>query len=134
MNKALKIVLITLGVYVLIVVLFETLLGVFQPQGEDTIVITTFDNQGEARDRVVSRLEHEGEMYVAVNHWPRAWYRRVLDNPQIQVTYNGNTDDYLAVRLEGAEHQEKAELFRIGFVGRLLMGFPPRHFLRLDPL
>ena len=81
--KSLKIVLYVLLGYVAIVARFASLLGYFQPQNERTLVITTTDGQGETHDRVVSRLETDGSLYVAVNHWPRAWYRRVLENPQV---------------------------------------------------
>ena len=80
--KALKILGILLLVYVLIVVLFESLLGYFQPQAPGTLVITTTDDAGATHDRVVSGLDSDGKFYVAVNHWPRAWYGHVKANPE----------------------------------------------------
>jgi hypothetical protein len=42
--------------------------------------------------------------------------------------------DYVAVPVEGAEFDQVAEAFRIGFIPRMVMGFPPpRDILRLDP-
>ncbi len=61
MNKAVKMVAILLGVYVGIVVLFESLLGYFQPGGDSTLVITTRDDGG-AHDRVLQRLESQGKL------------------------------------------------------------------------
>ena len=92
--KTLKIIAIVVLVYVGIVVAFESLLGYFQPESGSTLVITTFDGDGTRHDRVVSRLESEGQIYVAANHWPRAWYRRALENPEVQVTLAGEKGDY----------------------------------------
>ena len=72
--KALKIVVIVVLVYLGIVVAFESMIGYFQPTAGSTLVITTFDADGTPHDRVVSRLESGGQLYVAANHWPRAWY------------------------------------------------------------
>jgi hypothetical protein len=131
--KILKIVLIALVVYVGIVVAFESLIGILQPSAEGTLVITTFDPDGTAHERVVSGLESEGTLYLAANHWPRAWYERALANPQVQVTRDGATTDYVAVPLSGAEHARIDQEHALPLVFRFLTGFPPRHLLRLDP-
>lgn len=131
--KAIKIIAIVLLVYVGIVVIFESLLGYFQPEAGNTMVITTFDEQGNGADRVVSKLEHDDKLYVAVNHWPRAWYRRALENPEVKVTDAGETADYVAVPVTGAEYQQVTEAHPVGAIGRFLMGYPPRRLVRLDP-
>lgn len=131
--KAFKFLAILAVVYVVIVVLFETLLGYFQPEAPGTVVITTTDTAGATHDRVVSELESGGGMYVAVNHWPRAWYRRLRDNPNVQVTRGGETGDYIAVVVEGDEHDRVAADNPTGIVFRILTGFPPRYFVRFDP-
>lgn len=131
--KALKIVVIVALVYVGIVAAFESLIGYFQPTAGSTLVITTFDGDGTPRDRVVSRLESEGHLYVAANHWPRAWYKRALANPEVQVTLDGEKAGYRAVPVTGAEHDRVEAANPLGFVFRVLTGFPPRTFLRLDP-
>ena len=92
--KAVKIIAILAAVYVGIVVLFESLLGYFQPGGPGTIVITTVDGDGNTSDRVLSGLENNEQMYVAVNHWPRAWYHRLLENPNVKVTIDAGTARY----------------------------------------
>ena len=74
-----------------------------------------------------------GQLYVAVNHWPRAWYRRLLENPEVQVTLDGEPADYRAVPVTGAEAARMHEEHALGLVVRLLTGFPPRHFVRLEP-
>ena len=66
--KLLKILLVTALIYVGIVVLFESLLGYTQPQNDGTLVITTTNDEGEANERVLSRLELNDTTYVAVNH------------------------------------------------------------------
>lgn len=119
--------------YVGVVVAFEALLGWYQPQGGNTVVITTTDDAGQTRDRVVSRLDSDGRIYVAANHWPRAWYRQVLEHPAVQVTIDGERANYTAVAVSPEEHQrlQAEHPHSLGF--RVLTGFPPRRFVRLDP-
>jgi len=131
--KALKIAALVVLVYVGIVVAFESLIGYFQPAAGSTLVITTFEGNGAPHDRVVSRLESDGQLYVAANHWPRAWYHRALENPDVQVTLDGEKRDYRAVPVTGAEHDRVDGDNSLGVVFRILTGFPPRYFLRLDP-
>ena len=119
--------------YVTLVIVFETLLGIMQPQAEETIVLISFNDDNEPFDRVVSRLERNGEVYVAVNHWPRAWARRIQRNPYVQITFKGETRDYTALMLEGAEHDQAAIDFEVPFAFKFLTGFPPRYFFRFEP-
>ena len=132
--KALKVLVILVLAYVAIVALFESLLGYFQPQAPGTVVITTFDADGAAHDRVVSELESGGNMYVAVNHWPRAWYRRLRAVQTVRVTRDGETGEYTAVVVDGEEHDQVARDNPTGIVFRILTGFPPRYFVRFDPV
>lgn len=131
--KVLKVVAIVLLVYVGIVVLFESLLGYFQPRPGDSIVIATFDEEGEPHERVVSRLESQGDLYVAANHWPRAWYHQALANPEVEVTTDGETKRYQAIPVSGAEHDRVDADNPLPLAFRILTGFPPRYFLRLEP-
>jgi hypothetical protein len=131
--KALKIVAIVVLVYLGIVVAFESLIGYFQPTAGSTLVITTLDSDGAPHDRVVARLESGGQLYVAANHWPRAWYRRALENPDVQATLDGEKRDYRAVPVTGLEHDRVDSENSLGVGFRILTGFPPRIFLRLDP-
>lgn len=119
--------------YVAIVTAFESLIGTFQPSDGTTLVISTRDAEGETHDRVVSRLESGGKLYVAANHWPRAWYRRALANPQVEVTIEGNRGPYEAVPVDEAERARVEADHPLPLVFRFLTGFPPRPFLRLDP-
>lgn len=133
MKKAPKIVAVALLAYVGVVALFESLLGYFQPEAGDTLVITTFDGEGAGRDRVLSALDSDGRLYVAVNHWPRAWYRRALANPAVRISRDGATKDYAAVPVAGEERERVQAEHPVPIVARILMGFAPRRFLRLDP-
>jgi len=132
--KALKVFVVVLVVYVFIVVAFESLLGYFQPAAGATMVITTFEQDGTSHQRVVARLETGEQLYVAVNHWPRAWYRRIQRNPAVQITFEGRSGDYRAVKLAGAHYDRVNSEHGLPFVFRLLTGFPRRHLFRLEPV
>lgn len=133
MKKSLKIVGIVLLLYIGLVVVFESLLGYFQPANQATLVITTRNDQGELHDRVVARLSSSEQLYVAVNHWPRAWYRQARANPAVQVDLGAGPQDYRATLIDGAEADRVNADNPLGAGFRFLTGFPPRYFFRLDP-
>lgn len=133
MNKVVKILVIVALVYVGIVVAFESLIGYFQPADPSTLVITTFDGDGTGHQRVVSRLESDGRLYVAANHWPRAWYRQALENPEVRVEKDGNSAPYRALPVSDAERTRLFAEHGLPLVVKFLTGFPPRRFLRLEP-
>ena len=133
LNKGIKLVLILLAVYVGIVVLFEFSLGFFQPESGNTIVIETFDAEGNGYTRVVSLLASASNEYVAVNHWPRAWYGRLEETPRIGVTRDGGQTIFGARMVSGAEHDRVQADNPTPFAFRFLTGFSPRYFVRLDP-
>tara|TARA_B100000575_G_C22919141_1_gene533287 strand:+ start:217 stop:618 length:402 start_codon:yes stop_codon:yes gene_type:complete len=128
-----KILIIIAIVYVGIVAVFESLLGYYQPTDEQTMVITTYDDVGKGVDRVVARLESDGNLYVAANHWPRAWYYAALDNAAVEITFDGQTLPYTAVLIEGEDHDRVNDAHALPFAFRILTGFPPRYLMRLDP-
>jgi hypothetical protein len=131
--KAAKLLLFVIIGYAGIVVAFESLIGYFQPASERTLVIITTDQAGNTSDRVVSRLESGGQLYVAANHWPRAWYEQALAHPEVQIAMEGEPAPYQAVPVTGAERDRVEADHGLGLVFRILTGFPPRTFLRLDP-
>ena len=114
--------------YVLVVVGFESMLGYTQPENQGTLVITTFDD-GEPHDRVVSRIHIDDELYVAVNHWPRLWYWQLLDEPVVRIRYGD------APMISSEQSRSKGiQRFGVSMMpdrGRILTGFPPRHFVQL---
>lgn len=118
--------------YIGLVALFESSLGYFQPEAGNTVAITTIDNEGREFRRVVSLLSSDEQLYIAVNHWPRAWYRRLRANPSMRMERNGVDSAYLAIEVMGDEYDRVQEDNPTGFVFRFLTGFPPRYFIRLD--
>ena len=132
MKNAKWLIILFLG-YVGIVFTFESLLGYFQPAGQGTLVITTSAEDGSLNDRVLAHLESDGQLYVAANHWPRTWYTNALANPNVHVSVDGVKNAYRAVPVSGTEHDQVDQEHRLGIVFRMLTGFPPRHFVRLDP-
>ena len=143
-------------VYVIFVVLFESVfLGMYQPSFEDPegcsnedgqktlrrecgipmIVITTTDDKGESRDRMLARFETDGKLYVSAHHWTRGWYKAARKNPNVSIEIHGKVVDYIAVPVEGEEFERVAFEHPLPLPARFLMGFPPkRHILRLDPV
>lgn len=110
-----------------------TAIASFQPTVGDVIVLATTDADGVRHERVLSPIDDGGRLYISANHWPRAWYRRALANPEVQVRRDGATSDYLAVGIDGEELAGLRERAAHPFLVRLGMGFAPRKFLRLDP-
>ena len=135
-SRWIRIAVIVAAVYILLVVAFESMLGYFQPTGGDSIVIVTTDDVGNSHERVISRRDIDGNLYVAANHWPRQWYSHAIERPQVGVAseIGGAAQPYLAVPLVGDELERVAEIYNAGLVFKFLTGFPPRRFLRLDPL
>ena len=131
-NRVIEWPLIGVGVfffrYVASVVWFEVQLGVNQPQGSTSIVTVTFNDDNERHEQI------DGNFYIGSNHWPRSWYNKALDNPNLEVKMPGEDTfvTYTAVPLEGAEEDHIAEIYSFGFEFRFRTGFPPRYFMRLD--
>lgn len=131
--KAFKTASFALLAYVGIVILFESSLGYFQPRNENTLLLSMQDTFGQTHDRVLSPFELNDELYVAVNHWPRQWYKRLRANPSVTLVYQGESKQVLAVTVtETAELSQITEAYQLGFLFRLLTGFPPRAFVRLE--
>ncbi len=133
MMKIVKILLITMGIYASLVVIFESLLGYFQPQSETTLTIITNNVEGQENNRVLQQLSSEGNIYVAANHWPRAWYHDALDRPNVKATINGETANFLVTKVSNEEHKALATEFAPSIWFRILTGFPPREFVKLTP-
>ena len=132
MKRGLKIVGIVLVLYIALVATFESLLGYFQPANQQTLVITT-NPDSDPHHRVVARLESNDQLYVAVNHWPRAWYRQARANPDVRIDLGDGPRDYTATLITGVEAGRVDADHPLGLVFRILTGFPPRYFFRLEP-
>ncbi len=140
--KPVKLVAISSLAYAGIVFAFEgILIGLiggyfgFQPTEFEfpVVVLTTTAGDSPPIDRVLGRLDSHGQIYVAANHWPRGWYHRALENPDVQVTLDGEKADYLAVPVTGEEHDRMLIEHAMPVAARFVFGFPPRYFLRLEP-
>ena len=132
-KKPLKSAFILLVSYTLLVVLFESSLGYFQPESASTLQIATIDADGTVNQRILARIDSAEQLYVAANHWPRAWYREALANPAVEVSLESGQGSYIAMPVEDAEHDSVSADNSLGLMFRILTGFPPRYFLRLDP-
>lgn len=139
--KKLKLLAIALAAYLGLVVAFESLVGVMgqrqasrgiQP-GEGWLIITTTSADGTAKNTVVAGVESDGKLYVAANHWPRAWYDRAVENPDVAVVRDGEKSARRAVPVTGPELDRITRDYALPWAIRFLTGFPPRSFLRLDP-
>ena len=129
--KGLKIAGILVIGYLGLVVGFESLIGFFQPQTSDSLVLKTAD--GARQDRVLERLEGDGRIYVASNHWLRGWYHAALANPSVRMTFGGETRDYEAVPVTDDEEFRRIDDANTRpFLFKVLTGFPPRYLIRLD--
>jgi hypothetical protein len=127
--------------YVVLVVLFESFVGYMGRRhasrgvapDRPEVLLTTMRADGTPADTVVGGFEMDGRLYVAANHWPRAWYARALAHPDIEVTRGGARTPYRAVPIEGDELARVARSYHLPGIVRFLTGFPARRFLRLDP-
>ncbi len=115
------------------VAVMEMAIGTVQPEMEGGVLLTTTDPDGATSSRKLAGFEFEGNLYIGSNHWLRGWYRRALAQPEVEVTTGGVTSQRIAVPVDGAEHARVATAYRMGFVLRLVCGFAPSRFLRLDP-
>jgi F420H(2)-dependent quinone reductase len=139
--KPVKLLATLLGAYLGLVVAFECLVGFMGHRqasrglepGESWLVITTTDADGAARDTVIAGVESGGQLYVAANHWPRAWYDRAVESPDVEIVRGGEATARRAVVVVGEERVRVARDYELPWVLRFLTGFPPRSFLRLDP-
>ncbi len=112
-----------------------TAFAAFQPEniGGTTIVLSSTDANGASHERVLSPIDDDGQLFVAANHWPRAWYHRALENPNVRVTREGETADYRAVPVSERERERLLDESGFPLVVYVFTGFAPRQFLRLDP-
>jgi hypothetical protein len=126
---------VTLGLCVLVAANSGcmTAVAAFQPRIGTTIVLETTDADGTVHERVLAPIDHGGQLFVSANHWPRAWYHRALENPDVRVTRDGHTADYRAVPVSEEERERLLDESGFPRIAYLFTGFAPRQFLRLDP-
>jgi hypothetical protein len=135
--KIAKRIAIAFTLYVFVVVAFEVLIGVFQPSSQATLTIATQDESGHSKRRVLARIKVDEQLYVAANHWPRAWYNQAISTPDIEVALDRKGEEmrpFRAVPIVGEARNRIDQESPLTFGFRFLTGFAPRTFLRLDPL
>jgi len=139
MRFLLRLVIVLAVVYVGLGLLADGLIGYFQPQSEATIVITTFDAEG-AHDTVLTLRDDDGQLWVESGHWFRGWYYRLLENPDVEVTFpDGRRESFTAVPVNTPEAialMEKLMGKGDGYgywIGRTILLFAPIKPVRLDP-
>ena len=138
--KWLKIVAIVVGVYLVIGLAFEAAIGHFQPEGARTAALRTFDPDGQWHDRVLLLHEEDGRYWVESGHWFRAWYNRLLENPDVELIHpDGATGAYTAVPVQTREAVDmltrkmgKGQHFAY-WIARTLSMYAPIKPVRLDP-
>ncbi len=134
-----RIVAIALGVYVLLGLTADALIGYFQPQGGNTAVLRTFGAGGEPKDTVLGLLDDDGQLWVESGHWFRGWYHRVLANPEVELIRGGQATPYQAVPVNTPEAVDLVtRLMGKGkgagyWVGRTMLLYAPIKPIRLDP-
>ena len=138
MKLAIRAVVVLAVLYVGLVVLFESWLGYAQPSGNGNIVLTMTDSDGSETVRVLSPFESQETLYLAANHWPRGWFWEVQGHEEVHVAFVGDdaarTGRYSVHVIDGDEHDRVATDTALPFFIRFLTGFPPREFVRLEPV
>ena len=127
-----EILVVVFVVYVTLLLLLEFVAWKLQPDMEDCVVLH-FLKADKPDSRKLYGFDHKNKLYVSSNHWFRQWYNAVLENPTINVERDGGRESYTAISVEGDELAEISRAYKLGFIIRLMSGFAPRRFLRLDP-
>ena len=131
--RKVKITVIFFLCYVSVVAIFESLLGYFQPTNSTTLRIITYA-EGEPKTRVVNKLYSDGALYVAANHWPRRWYYEATKNPKVGIKLRDEIILFRAISANLLEDEKVSSQNPLPLSFRLLTGFPPRKFLRLEKI
>ena len=133
----LELLLVVVTGYVVLLLLLEATIWKTQPDmdGGATLHIRQVGNgqQDAMFTRRLYGFDYQDKLYVSSNHWFRRWYHAVLDNPDIEVEHEGQLKPYTAVPISGDEQALIAREYKMRFVLRLMCGFAPRRYLRLDP-
>lgn len=91
-------------------------------------------SDGRQIERNLAGYEFEGELYVSSNHWFRSWYYAALQAPDLLLVQDEKSERRRAVEVSEAQHERLLEDYRMGFVLRLICGFAPSKFLRLEKI
>jgi hypothetical protein len=131
--KYLNIMLCILAGYAVLVLLAETLVWRIQPTMDGGVTITVRPDGYPPIQRHLYGFERDGTLFVSSNHWFRKWYNAALNNPDVEITRDGVTRPFTAEAVRGEEHERLSGEYSMGFVLRLICGFAPSKFLKLEP-
>jgi len=115
------------------VLMAELLIWRFQPEMDGGVTIYATGADGNTVERNLAGFEYDDRLYVASNHWLRHWYQLTIKNPEVDITRDGVRGPYKAVVVTGDERVGLARAYKMGFILRLVCGFAPSKFLRLEP-
>ena len=140
-----RIVLITLsvlvGLYLLLAVGFDLAVGYLQPQREETVVLITTDSNGSKYERVLTpRQDESGQLWLVSGQWSRTWYKRAMENPDIELRRGTEVSAYRATPGDDGDAARLREIYTKGmspteiFIGRAPFLFAPAKVLKLEPI
>ena len=127
-----------LAIYVLIGLTFDGLIGYFQPENQSTVVLRTYNSEGDLENTVLGLRVDGDQLWVESGHWFRGWYNRILDNPNVILKTSTGEHAYKAVPVEDPQAVELMEnLMGKGdgysyWLGRAMLLFAPIKPVRLD--
>ena len=112
MKRTAQIVATLFGAYVLLVLAINGVAGVVQPElgaGLGEGVLRTFSDDGDVYERRLAVVEDDGVLWLAsVQHF-RKWYRRLVENPNVELVRGGEVRSYRAVPVETAAASRSAD-------------------------
>ena len=132
--KTIKIITFVVTGYIGIVAAMCAVVALVQPTMPGVLVLTTTDEDGNEYERLLGRMEIGGVLYLVSNNWLRRWYYRAISHPDAAVTIDGKRMAFTAVELDATDHERLVDKYPMPTWMRILAGFPPRRFLRLDPM
>ncbi len=131
---------IVLGAYVILALVLDGMIAIFQPMAGTVGVLRTFDEQGRPHETVLSLLDDGGTLWVESGHHFRGWYHRLRRNPNVELVRDGKTQAYRAVPLDTPEAEQRViELMKesngsVGYyLSRTMLLFAKIKPVRLDP-
>ena len=131
---------IVLGGYVILALVLDGMIAIFQPMAGTVGVLRTFDEQGKPHETVLSLLDDGGTLWVESGHHFRGWYHRVRRNPEVELVRDGEVQAYRAVALDTPEAEQRIKQLMqesngpIGYyASRAMLLFAQIKPVRLDP-
>lgn len=131
--SVLEIGIVLAAAYFLLLLILELTIWKVQPDMDGMVTL----HIGRDERRITRKLygfDYNGKLYVASNHWVRRWYYAAIDKAEIEVERAGNVTRRTAVLIDGDEESEVSREYGQGLLLRIMCGFAPQRFLRLDAL